>query len=117
LRLEEFWTELAREHEFSLFCGYCVDNLDPQAYGGPLECICKAHTHLIPARDYALFDRAVGEAATRVLEAPLAQALLSLSAAQHTATKMPAGQAALLWLRQNMPNAADLVLREVRAAL
>jgi hypothetical protein len=30
---------------------------------------------------------------------------------------MPLGQAALLWLRQNMPRTADRVLGEVRAQL
>jgi hypothetical protein len=49
VRLEEFWNELAKLQTFSLFCGYQLDNRDSLAYGGSFECVCKLHTHLIPA--------------------------------------------------------------------
>lgn len=116
IRLEEYWNELAKLQTFSLFCAYSMDNLDSNAYGGPLESISKLHTHLIPVRDYARFDQAVNEAAKKVLDGPLAQILLSLSANHRPATHMPPGQAALLWLKQNMPRTADKVLSEVRAS-
>jgi hypothetical protein len=114
LRVEEYWNELATLQTFSLLCAYYLDNLDSRAYGGPLESMCKVHTHLIPVRDYARFDRAVHEAATKVLDGPLAQILLSLSANHRPPTQMPSGQATLLWLRQNMPRTADRVLDELR---
>jgi hypothetical protein len=115
LRLEEFWNDLARLQTFSLLCAYCIDNLDPSAYAGPLECVCKVHTHLIPARDYRAFNQAVIEASEKVLEAPLTGMLLSLSANSNPGTVMPDGQATLLWLKRNMPRTADKVLAEVRA--
>jgi MEDS: MEthanogen/methylotroph, DcmR Sensory domain len=115
IRLEEYWNELAKLHTFSLLCGYCMDNLDSEAYGGPLESVCKVHTHLIPARDYSRFNHAVDEAAKKILGGPLAQILLSLSANHRPATRMPHGQAALFWLRQNMPRTAEKVISEVRA--
>jgi hypothetical protein len=114
LRVEEYLNELATLQTFSMLCAYYLDNLDSQAYGGPLESMCKVHTHLIPVRDYARFDRAVHEAATKVLDGPLAQILLSLSANHRPPTQMPPGQATLLWLRQNMPRTADRVLNELR---
>ena len=114
LRVEEYWSELATLQTFSMLCAYYLDNLDSKAYGGPLESMCKVHTHLIPVRDYARFDRAVHEAATKVLDGPLAQILLSLSANHQPPTHMPSGQATLLWLRQNMPRTADRVLSELR---
>jgi hypothetical protein len=77
--------------------------------------VCKAHTHLIPVRDYAGFDQAVNAAATKILDGPLAQILLSLSANHPPATHMPPGQATLFWLRHNMPRTADRVLEEMRA--
>jgi hypothetical protein len=117
LRLEQFWNELGRTQTFSLLCAYCMDNLDRSAYGGPLEGVCSAHTHLIPARDYARFNRAVSEASKLVLDQPLAQMLLSLSANHRPPTHMPLGQATLFWLRNNMPRTADKVLSEVRARL
>lgn len=115
IRLEEFWNDLARLQTFSLLCAYRIDNLDPEAYAGPLECVCKVHTHLIPARDYASFNQAVIEASEKVLAVPLASMLLSLSASSRPATVMPEGQATLLWLKRNMPRTAEKVLAEVRA--
>jgi hypothetical protein len=115
-RLEEFWNELGTLQTFSLFCAYYMDNLDGQSYGGPLECVCKTHTHLIPARNYERFNAAVDAASREVLDAPLSNMLLSMSAAQRPQTDMPIGQATLLWLKQNMPRTADKVLDRVRAS-
>lgn len=55
--------------------------------------------------------------AKEVLDQPLTQMMLSRSAAHQPATQMPIGQAALLWLRQNMPLTADRVLKELRGRL
>ena len=116
IRLEEFWNDLAKLQTFSLFCAYYLDNLDAAAYGGPLECVCKVHTHLIPARDYAGFNESVSKASKAVLDQPLAQMLMSLAASHRPATHMPLGQATLLWLKQNMPRTAERVLAQLREA-
>lgn len=115
IRLEQYWNELGKLQTFSLFCAYFLDNLDAGAYGGPLECVCKVHTHLIPARDYARFDDAVTEASRKVLDEPLSRMMISLAATRRPGTEMPLGQAVLLWLRKNMPRTAEKVLSEVRA--
>jgi hypothetical protein len=116
IRLEEYWNELRTLQTFSLLCAYRFDHLDSNAYGGPLESVCKVHTHLIPVRDYARLDQAVSDAARKILDDPLAQILIALSANHRPATHMPPGQATLLWLRQNMPRTADRVLDEMRAS-
>lgn len=115
IRLEEFWNELAELQTFSLLCAYRMDPLDGAAYHGPLDCVCRVHTHLIPARDYAHFNRMVAEASREVLDAPLADMLMTLSERHRPATAMPQGQATLLWLQHNMPRTAARVLAEVRA--
>jgi hypothetical protein len=115
IRLEEYWNELTRLQTFSLFCAYAMDALDPGSYAG-LDSVCKAHTHFIPTRDERQLNQAVSEASARVLDGPLAKILLSLAASHRTSTKMPAGQATLLWLSQNMPRTADKVLKEVKAS-
>jgi hypothetical protein len=117
LRLEEFWNELGRQQPFSLLCAYAIDPLQPEAYGGALESVCRCHTHLIPARDYSRFNQAVLDAAKATLDQPLAQMLITLAANHRPHTEMPLGQAALLWLKQNMPRTADRVLEGVRARL
>ncbi|MGQ0655860.1 MAG: MEDS domain-containing protein [Betaproteobacteria bacterium] len=116
LMLEQYWSELAREQGLAVFCAYTLDLLDPGDYA-TLRSVCQCHTHLIPARDYAGFNAAVTEVAKAVLDQPLAQMMLSLSAAHCPATQMPMGQATLLWLRQHMPRTAEKVLRELRSRL
>jgi MEDS: MEthanogen/methylotroph, DcmR Sensory domain len=115
IRLEEFWNELGRLQTFSLLCGYRMDPLASEAYDGPLESVCGAHTHLIPAQDATRFDEAVREACRKILDQPLAQILLSLAANHQSATRMPEGQVALFWLKQNMPRTAEKILAELRA--
>lgn len=115
LRLEEFWNDLARLQTFSLLCAYHMDHLDAAAYRGPLECICKRHTHLIPARDYQRFNDIVVRASEDVLDYPLAQMLLALSERHRPETAMPQGQATLFWLQRNMPRTAEKVLAQVRS--
>ncbi|MEA3192683.1 MAG: hypothetical protein QOD26_1016 [Betaproteobacteria bacterium] len=116
IRLEEFWNDLAKLQTFSLFCAYYLDNLDERAYGGPLECVCKVHSHLIPAQDYQRFDDTVTKATEKVLDPLLMRMLLSMSSAQKPPTQMPLGQAMLLWMQANMPATARKVLTELRAA-
>jgi hypothetical protein len=115
IRLEEFWNELGKLQTFSLFCAYYMDNLDRDSYGGPLECVCKTHTHLIPARDYEHFNNVVQEASEKILDKPLSAMLLSLASTHRPSTQMPLGQATLIWLRANMPRTAERVLEQVRA--
>lgn len=115
IRLEEYWNELTRLQTFSLFCAYAMDPLDANSYSG-LESVCRTHTHFLPTRDERQLNQAVTEASVRVLDEPLAKILLSLAASHQTATMMPAGQATLLWLSQNMPRTAEQVLREVKAS-
>jgi hypothetical protein len=116
IRLEEFWNEIGKLQTFSLLCAYAMDPLRGDTYAG-LESICRCHTHLIPARDYGELNEAVRQASLKVLDAPLAQMLLTLAASNRPHTEMPLGQAALIWLRQNMPRTADRILDEVRADL
>jgi hypothetical protein len=117
-RLEEFWNELGKLQTFSLLCAYGIDPLAAESYGGgAIEAVCKCHTHLIPARDYARFNEAVSDASKEVLDQPLAQMLLKLAESHRPPTEMPLGQAALIWLKHNMPRTADRVLDQVRARL
>ena len=117
IRLEEFWNELGKLQTFSLLCAYGIDPLEAGSYGAALDAVCRCHTHLIPTRDYARFNEAVNDASEEVLDPPLAQMLLKLAASHRPHTEMPRGQAALIWLKQNMPRTADRVLDEVRNRL
>ena len=117
IRLEEYWNDLGRLQTFSLFCAYRLSPLDDAAYGGALESVCRTHTHLIPHHDARWFDEAVRAASAKTLDQPLAELLLSLAARHSEGTQMPSGQAALFWLKQNMPRTAEKVLSEVRRTI
>lgn len=114
-RLEEYWNELGKLQAFSLLCAYYMDPLHEHAYRGSLECVCKTHTHLLPARDFERFNDAVAAASRTVLDQPLAQMLASISASQQPPTHMPVGQAMLIWLSRHMPRTAEKVLKEARS--
>lgn len=109
IRLEEYWNELARLQTFSLFCAYQLDDLAAD------HDICRVHTHLLPSREWRTLDEEVKEASCRILDQPLAEVLLSLAANHRPPTQMSSGQAALFWLRQNMPRTAEKILSELRA--
>ena len=115
IRLEDCWNDLGRLRAFSLFCAYFLDNMDSGVYGGPLECVCRVHTHFIPAEDYEGFNETVSQASANVLGRPLAEAMLGLVASRRGDAKMPVGQEALFWLHKHMPLTAEKVLAEVRA--
>lgn len=117
IRLEEYWNELGSLQTFSLFCAYRLSPLDAGSYGGPLESVCRTHTHLIPHHDAQGFDDAVRAASVKTLDQPLAELLLSLATRHRQGTEMPFGQAALFWLKQNMPRTAEKILSEVRATI
>jgi hypothetical protein len=116
LQLEDFWNDMVRMKEVAIFCSYMLDSLSGEAYDG-LEAVCRAHTHLIPVRDYARFESAVSESSNEVFGRQLARMLESLASAQRPGTQMPPAQAMLLWLKRNMPFRADEVLAQARAAL
>jgi hypothetical protein len=115
LELEAFWNRISQEKPFALLCAYRIDVLDGAVYGGPLECVCEAHTHFFPPQDYSGLDEAVLEATERVLDPAAAQMLLAVSRREPLGTRMPHGQSMLLWLRRHMPRTSGSVLRELAA--
>ena len=115
IKLEQFWNELIAMQTFSLFCSYRMDNTAPASYSGPLQRVCRVHSHLIPARNYDAFNKSVIEASEAVLGKPLVRALRNVSGRAAPPADMPEGQAQLLWLRDWMPSTADKVLAKLRA--
>ena len=53
VRLEELWNELAKVHQFALFCAYPIKGFDKAGDGVALGDVCKCHTRVIPAESYA----------------------------------------------------------------
>ena len=47
IQLEEYWNELMRGNEFSLFCGYPIDLFDSETELEDLHSVLGTHTHLL----------------------------------------------------------------------
>jgi len=53
IKLESLWNDLGREQAFSLLCAYDMRNFQLTGDAGQFEDICRAHSQVIPAEDYA----------------------------------------------------------------
>ncbi len=115
-KLEALWNEVLQEQRVALFCAYRMDPLREDSYGGPLESLCRHHTHLISARHEDSFDDEVQRASREVLPQPLDGMMHSLAAIHRPRVEMALGQATLLWLKANMPVTGDKVLARLRAS-
>jgi hypothetical protein len=116
VQLEEFWDILLDRQPISLLCAYCMDNLNPAVYGGPIEGVCRTHSHVITDRDYDRLESAVTCAASKILGPSLAKTVRTLAAANQPSANMPFGQSVLLYLTENMPATGDKILSETHAS-
>lgn len=115
IKLEEYWNDLAKECEFSLFCCYLLDGLDDDSYNGPLHDIGRTHSDILHTHDDLRFQDAVDKASREVLGSTLSMTL-SLSGREEKIgeSKLPTGQRTLLWLKRNMPAIHSRVLDRAR---
>lgn len=114
IQLEEFWNRLLMSHNFSLYCAYSVDVF---ADDFNLECvseILRTHSHLLPSGIDGAIQRALETAIDDVLgpDARRSQALTTATPAQRA--DLPRTEAAILWLRENLPDKAPAVMRRAR---
>ena len=110
LRLEELWNHVIKVQSLVLCCAYRMDPLDGEA----LQHVCRLHSHLIPASDYARLEARVGRASDAVLGTRVARLMRDLAAARRPPTEMPDAQSMLLWMSEHMPITADKVLSRLR---
>lgn len=106
--------QMAREQGLAIFCSYCCDKFDPAGYGGIAE-MCDAHSHVIPAEDYAGYRLAVNRAIAEVVGEIRGSLLQSLSSWQGVSCELPSSQAVLFWLRESLPERFEAVLARARA--
>ena len=98
-----------------LLCSFLYDRFDPQGYGGVLNDMCCAHSHLIPAEDYVRHRMAVNRAITEVLGGLRGTLLQSLASWKGLGCELPSSQAVLFWLRETLPDHFEEVLARARA--
>ena len=113
--LERRWNEAARTHQFSLLCGYRLDIFDPQTQLETLPHICREHSHVLPARNYPRFARAVDSALREVLGPNHAATVYVLVSRELGHDQVPLAQSILMWVSQNLPTRSSQILASARA--
>jgi len=115
--LEQYWNTLLKKYSFSLLCAYQLDNLDAANYSGAIECVCKTHTHFLPAQDVHQLEKAVADASKCVMGVNLSSMYKCISTLVDPSTAMPPSQASLLYLSKTMPGEMNAILHQVRSNL
>jgi hypothetical protein len=115
--LERLWNDLARRRDFALLCGYGLDIFDGAAQAALLPGVCREHSHVLPARNYPRFARAVDEALRDVLgpaEAANVYLRASREADAAATAHVPLAQLLLMWVARNLPADSTQVLEAAR---
>jgi PAS domain S-box-containing protein len=58
LALEEMWNKLAAHEEFSLLCGYSLDNFSSSDDVAGFRAVCGTHSHVVPSEGFSALDSA-----------------------------------------------------------
>ncbi|HEX5502707.1 MAG TPA: MEDS domain-containing protein, partial [Thermomicrobiales bacterium] len=114
VRLEAFWNDLLRTHDFALFCAYPLACLQGAAQADALGAVCAAHAGVIPAESYTALptpdDRLRAIAALQQRAASLAGEV----ARRRAADALLAGQKRVLELIATGAALADALVALVR---
>ena len=112
--LERLWNEFARMRRFSLLCGYRLDIFDPQVQDQSMPDICREHSHVLPARNYPRFARAVDSALREVLGPNHAATVYVLVSREVGHDQVPLAQSILMWVSNNLPKQSAQILASAR---
>ena len=114
IRLEQFWNRLLTRSSFTLFCGYAIDVFGEDFQIASLDALLCAHTHMLPATDGNL-EIAINRAMDEML-GPSSNDLKLLIKANFRPSWafMPFGESMALWVRNNLPRQADVILNAAR---
>lgn len=113
-QLEEFFDEIAHEENIPVFCSFLMDRFDSRIYEEAFGNLCRTHSHVIPAADYAQHQATVDRAIADVIGDIRSPLLKSLATWDEGPTTMPAAQTLVLWLKKHMPERFDAVLARAR---
>jgi hypothetical protein len=115
IRLEQFWNKLLEQSSFSLYCAYAIDVFGKEFEVANLEGVLCTHTHLVPAQPDGTLETALNRSMDEIL-GPKADALRILIKANHRPAwaVMPSAESIVLWLRRNLPDQADQIVRRAR---
>jgi hypothetical protein len=112
--LERLWNAFARTRRFSLLCGYRLDVFDSQVQTETLPHICREHSHVLPARNYPRFARAVDNALREVLGPNQAATVYVLVSREVGHDQIPLAQSILMWVSEHLPQKSSQILASAR---
>ena len=112
--LERLWNALAQTRRFSLLCGYRLDIFDPQTQSESMPDICREHSHVLPARNYPRFARAVDSALREVLGPNHAATVYVLVSREVGHDQIPLAQSILMWVATTCRRSPTQILASAR---
>ena len=116
IELEGLWNALRQTNGLQLFCGYPIDVFSKDFHSGAVDGVLAVHTHVVATDSNGDLKSAVNRAMDEVL-GPAAENIRSLMNAKPQRAPwaaVPAGEAAILWLRNHLPQKADEVAARAR---
>jgi hypothetical protein len=105
---------IAGTFQVTLMCSFLCDRFDACAYDGVIGHVCRSHSHVIPAEDYARHRAAVNRAIAEIVGEISGSLLQSLASWKKVRCDLPSSQAVLLWLHDALPDKFEAVLRRAR---
>ncbi|HEY4442515.1 MAG TPA: MEDS domain-containing protein [Candidatus Elarobacter sp.] len=114
--LEGLWNELhATTPGLALFCGYPIDVFGDAFGPGHLDELLCAHTHVVSSYDDGALCRAIERAMDEILAGSSAE-MRRLMKPNHRPAwgSIPRGETLVLWLRNNLPDAAGPILARAK---
>jgi hypothetical protein len=112
--LEELWNKLLTSVGLQLFCAYPIDIFDREFQVRGVDAVLCDHTHVVPSCSQDDLDRALNRALDEVLGERVHAVRPLMTAYQHPSWGViPAAEANILWLRNNL-SGADVVIDRAR---
>ena len=116
VELEGLWNELLARETCRLFCGYPIDVFGDDFRPADLDGVLCAHTHLVPGLGGDALGSAVDRAMDDVLAGSSAEMRRLMKPNYRPAwAAIPRGEGLVLWIRNNLPNAASDILERAKA--
>jgi len=110
LAVEEYWNRLLHGSGITLFCGYPIDVFGKEFQAEELRAVRCAHTHLISGGAEDSLHAAVRQAMEDVLGSDAEQVRMQMTAGPSQREMSATAEDSILWLRENLPHAAEGIL-------
>ena len=115
IRLEQLWNKLLERSSFSLYCAYAIDVFGEEFEVSKLDGVLGTHTHLVPSEPDGALEAALDRSMDEIL-GPQADALRVLikNNRRPSWAIMPTAESTILWLRKNVPEHAEAIVKRAQ---